>query len=370
VVLLLCAALFLAPRVQLVTMGENETLYARFGHTALRVTDGPNDLVYNFGTTDFSRPHLVTDFMRGHVKFWVSVSSWSRTLEFYREEDRSIWLQDLHLTPTQHQALADRLRWQALPEHREYDYDHFSDNCSTRVRDLIDEAAGGRLRAALSVPYPLTIRELALTGFPGMVAMQIGTDLLLGRSVDRPITRWEAAFLPRLLRESLPLATADDGAPLGSAPTLLYRRRGPEVVSGQPAYTGRYLLVATAAALLLAAGLGMRRPRLTRGLRIGWGIAGGLAGSFLWALAAYSTLPLLRQNPNLLLLWPLDLVLIGAGPQLAFRYGVFRLLVVWLVFVVVHPPSPIFAVALSGLLAATSHELFERLRRRLAGPDH
>src|SRR5206468_3124083 len=111
------------------------------------------DLVYNFGTTDFLRSDLATAFLRGHVPFWLSVSTFSSTLAAYRAEDRSIWVQELRLTETQSEWLAARLRWQALPANRSYPYDHFVDNCTTRVRDLIDQASGGRVRAALSDAY-------------------------------------------------------------------------------------------------------------------------------------------------------------------------------------------------------------------------
>src|SRR5262249_2703883 len=237
--LLVWSILCASPRVQLMTMGEAPPLYARFGHAALRVTDGASDLVYNFGTTDFSRPDLFRAFLRGHVRFWVAVSSYQSTLSAYRAEDRTIWLQDLHLSAAQHEALAERLRWQALPEHREYAYDHFTDNCTTRVRDLIDEAAAGRVHAALALPYPRTYRELALAGFEGQMGMQLGTDFLLGRAVDRSISRWDAAFLPRVLRESLPWVRAEDGAPLAAAPEEIYRRRGRPVGTGEPATGGR-----------------------------------------------------------------------------------------------------------------------------------
>jgi hypothetical protein len=44
--------------------------------------------------------------------------------------------------------LANSLRENARPENREYLYDYFRDNCSTRVRDAVDRAVGGRVRQA------------------------------------------------------------------------------------------------------------------------------------------------------------------------------------------------------------------------------
>src|SRR5262249_35029638 len=159
---------------------------------------------------------------------------WPRTFAFYRGEDRSIWLQDLNLSPEQHERLAARLRWQALPENREYDYDHFADNCTTRVRDLIDWAADGRPRAQLGQRFPYTLRELALAGFEGLIGLQLATDLVLGHGLDGPLTHYQAGFLPRVLRDDLTRVRLADGQPLASPPRELYGRRAAPVISGQP----------------------------------------------------------------------------------------------------------------------------------------
>jgi hypothetical protein len=318
--------------VQIVTMSEGDLLYERFGHAALRVTDGSSDLVYNFGTTDFNQPNLFRNFLRGHVKFWVSVSSWQTTFANYRAEDRSIWLQDLHLGDAERQALADRLRWLALPQNRYYDYDHFWDNCTTRVRDLVDVASGGQVRAQLSTRWPLTIRELALTGFHGMVGMQMGTDLLLGSRVDLPITRYDAAFLPRIMQPALMDVKMPDGVPLASVPLAVYTRRAPAVTDGTPAHTGRFVIAALAGLLAL---LGLFLPRLARFVGP---LVSGLVGLFLWGLAIYSTLPLLRHSPMLLLFVPFDLLAPFLRPRALRIYAIARLILIAGVTIVHHPP--------------------------------
>src|SRR5690606_4488909 len=51
------------------------------------------------------------------------------------------------LEPAEAGTLAARLAENALPGNAAYDYDYFRDNCSTRVRDALDEALGGLLGA-------------------------------------------------------------------------------------------------------------------------------------------------------------------------------------------------------------------------------
>jgi hypothetical protein len=64
----------------------------------------------------------------------------------YVAANRSIWIQELNLTPAQSAALRDFLEWNELPENRFYQYDPYRDNCSTRIRDAIDRVLGGRLK--------------------------------------------------------------------------------------------------------------------------------------------------------------------------------------------------------------------------------
>ena len=54
----------------------------------------------------------------------------------YTAADRTIWVQRLPLTDAQAVTLAARLEHDARPENREYLYDHFMDNCTTRLRDI------------------------------------------------------------------------------------------------------------------------------------------------------------------------------------------------------------------------------------------
>ena len=73
-------------------------------------------------------------------------------------------------------------------EHRYYIYDHFFDNCTTRLRDMIDRATGGKLRAGSDVRVPADVpRDRACAGsrrVPPLVAL---TDF-----VHRPPARRHA----------------------------------------------------------------------------------------------------------------------------------------------------------------------------------
>src|SRR5687767_8963474 len=140
----------LAPTVWLLTMGSGDAVWERFGHNALWVQDrmGGTDYVYNYGVFDFNSPGYWGRFIRGNWLYELGVSDLSSTLYQYQMLNRTLRAQRLTLTPAQAAEVQRFLVWNARPENRVYRYDYYRDNCSTRVRDVLDRVLGGRLRAA------------------------------------------------------------------------------------------------------------------------------------------------------------------------------------------------------------------------------
>jgi hypothetical protein len=311
-------------RVELLIVGAGESLYARFGHAALRVR-GParSDVVYNFGYTNFASPGLVFRFIRGEALFWVDRESMDSTVAEYVLEDRSVYRYPLNLPEADHADLARLLAWNAAPAHRTYVYHHFRDNCATRLRDLLDRAARGAVRQTLERrPMRVTLREFMREGFSGRLDLLLLSDLLVGRAVDRPITEWQGSFLPRILGPALRDVALDDARPLAAAPEVLYRRRAPLTV-GQAPHQGRDTLWAAAALFgVLGAGLCLAcraRSRTAGAFLLAPALVLGSCGLLVSAVALLSPLPELRWNENLLLLWPTDLLL--AIPAVRFMRG-------------------------------------------------
>ncbi len=129
-------------------MGPGRSVYERYGHNAIwiRDLDTGTDLVYNYGTFDFTTPGFVTNFIKGRPRYWLGVSDLGETLRQYTHAERDVVAQELNLSPAQRSELATYLAYNALPENRVYTYDYFLDNCSTRVRDALDRVLQGALR--------------------------------------------------------------------------------------------------------------------------------------------------------------------------------------------------------------------------------
>ena len=193
------------PVVELVTMGVGSLIWERHGHIAICISQTrPLDGVcYNYGIGDFHEPlKMAAGFFRGTNSFWVGEQMPRSMLSIYTHADRTVWVQPLPLTDEQEKHVIAKLEYDVQDEHRYYAYDHFWDNCTTRVRDVLDNATGGALKAMKETTDGRTYRDLAREGFYGMRIPLLITDIAMGRVTDRVPSYWERMFLPDYLREA------------------------------------------------------------------------------------------------------------------------------------------------------------------------
>jgi hypothetical protein len=256
---------------------------------------------FNYGVTDFAAGvDMVWDFLRTQEKFWVEPESYESIMRFYQREDRDIYLQVIPLAPDAARALETKLLSDLDEAHRYYVYDMFFDNCTTRLRDLVDTATGGKLRAGTDVAFGLTYREMGESGlaqFPWITAL---SDFVVGRQLDDTPTQWQAMFHPDILRAQIE-------AKLGVAPQQLYKRHGAPFPKDGP--TDRVYAFAIALVFALPLALARWRRRFER-VALAWAtVYLALCGIAIWGLVIVSSIPGVRWNEAALVLVPLDLVL-------------------------------------------------------------
>jgi Domain of unknown function (DUF4105) len=309
-------------RVSVLTMGPGQHPFTRFGHNALLLEwASGRDAVYNFGTFEFDGLRGARDFMAGRFQYWLSVSDLESTLRAYGEANRSLTAQELALGPAERAELSRMLAINALPEHRYYAYDYYRDNCSTRVRDALDQVLGGGLSRQVVGAGRETYRQHTLRLVGASPLLFFGLDSALGRPTDRPISRWEELFLPAELHDQLASATH----PTSSSPLVRAERELLTAREAPPAAaTSRTLSYAALGAFsgLLLALLGRsaersRAARLVLGLILALlGLALGLLGSVLlvfWGSKHWAA----HDNPSILASPPWALALVWLGVELA-----------------------------------------------------
>ena len=300
------------PRIGVVTMQPGEIFFERFGHDAIVVVDAETGAAtsYNFGFFDMEEPGFAGRFAKGDMRYYLMALPLEQDLAYYRDTGRGVSVQWLDLPPEEAQAIADALAERAKPENARYRYDYFTSNCSTQVRDALDTAMGGALKSQMvGRSRGNTFRSEAVRLASPATWMWLGFDLGLGPYADTPMSRWEEAYVPMRLADSLRQAKNSAGRPLVQSEQVLVPHR----IAPEPAEAPRrwwpWLLLGCA----LAAGIvvaGRRHLRAVASFALPLWLLCGIAGLVLVYLWGFTEHRAAWANRNLLLINPLCLLLI------------------------------------------------------------
>ncbi len=330
--------------VYLMTMGPGKAVWERFGHNAIWIHDPVQgtDKAYNYGLFDLRQENFLVRFLQGRMWYWMQGFPAQSYVELYRRANRSVWIQELEMPRQARRELQSFLEWNERPENRFYHYDYYRDNCSTRVRDALDRALGGRIRQeTLELATGTTYRSHTRRLTANDPLIYTGLLLALGQPVDRPISAWDEMFLPLAMREHLRRINVpgSDGrpTPLVRAEQTLFESSGTPPLERPPFWLPIYLGIGLALGSAIAV-LGARahRSRLARTTLIvvsgAWALVGGVVGLLLaglWGLtdhtAAYRNENLLQANLLALgLLWLLPKAARGSprGPRVLVLAGI------------------------------------------------
>jgi hypothetical protein len=296
-------------RVELVTIEPGDAVWERFGHNALRVRQGSRDIVYGYGYYPMPDYAAVWRYGMGRADFAVRVEPFASLVARYDKADRSVTVQPLDLSDGAVARLLELLRESALPENRWYRYEQLEENCSTRLRDYLDEVTDGALRAAVEADSPKRYRDFTLEASAGNLPAQLGLDLITGPNHERRANGWARLYLPEQLRDAV--ARSD----FGSKPEIVSVSRGEPVVQGSK-WLGRRIVVGAGVtlALLLMAAARLPSPQLVRaasGALVISAVGCAAAGTVVWLLVADSEMADFGTNWNALVFVPFDLVLLG-----------------------------------------------------------
>lgn len=194
--------------VSMITILPGDAVEELFGHSAVRVYDPRTnlDVIFNYGTFQFDQ-YFLPKFIYGELNYFLSVVYTSRALEYYRERRRPVIEQVLNFTPAQNQEIYEFLRINSQEENRYYQYDFLFDNCSTRIRDLLETVLGDDVAFVESPGPGLTFRQLIELYVAHKPGIDLGINLLLGGRIDRVADSKETMFLPDFLMEEFDKAT-------------------------------------------------------------------------------------------------------------------------------------------------------------------
>jgi hypothetical protein len=299
----------------LVTYGPGEIYWERFGHNAIWIRDAGLGLdhVFNFGFFDFEQEDFFLRFLQGRMSYFSAARPAREEFAGYINENRSIRAQRLDLSAQQKLLLVEYLLEEVRPENRDYMYDYYVNNCSTRIRDAIDLAMGGLLRNEFQpVVANQTWREQTRRLTQADFWLYLGLETGLGSPVDREISRWDEMFIPSVLADALAdvnYSGDDRRRPLVLEDVVLYQSSLESPPREAPTSWPLYLLVSLGAILViwLLCRFGPVRTAVT--LARSWLVLSGLVGCVLLFLWYGTDHAVARVNLNLLVFCPLWMVL-------------------------------------------------------------
>lgn len=316
-----------------VTFSPGDMVNDWWGHTALVVQDHRlnHARLYNYGMFSVADPvAFVRAFIKGRLEFWVGEASVDGTFEFYKSLNRDVRVQELNLTPTQAQTVARLLGKNVLPENRNYLYHHYHDNCSTRPRDIIDQALGGQWLTASTGPARMSLRELTRLYSSVNPPMSLVLDYLQNDELEQPITQKDEAFLPDELERQLQtlMVTRPDGASVPAVKrqyNYFLAQSRPRPPATSPQWAG-WLFILGLASGVTALGLAhwehrkrTRLPRVLLGLQtMSLGLVWGPLGLVLLFMALFTDQTVTHRNENLFLINPVTFLILPSGAMLVF----------------------------------------------------
>ena len=318
-------------QIKLVTFGPGNDIFNYFGHNAMIVEDRAQRMarLYNFGMFHFG-VEMLPNYMKGKLTFWVAEAAVRPTFAHYHAANRSIRIQELSLTPERARVVADALARAVLPENRDYLYDHFYNNCSTRLRDLVDEATEGQFKRALDHAARMSYRQHIRRYAQRDPITDFGLVFWMNDFMEQPVKQWDELFLPEELEHQVARMHYRDAQgqsqPLVSATYNVFEADRPAT----PAWPNRGyamgLVVGSAIGLLaLLTALWARASQSTVPLRL-LGLQNvlfgfvlglpGLLGALMWAFTEHTVT---YRNENLLLSNPLTCALVPLGIGMLFN---------------------------------------------------
>ena len=309
-------------QVSLMTIGPGDIYWERFSHNALVIRDdrAQTEVAYNWGMFDFNEEGFWPRLARGRMQYYMQGFTASAWLGLYRAANRDVWLQTVNLTP------AERLELQALlteidtDANRYYDYDYYRDNCSTRVRDVLDRVLGGQIRVATAgTDTGTTYRWHTARLLQPVPLAYAGIQFVVGNRGDETISAWEEMFLPLRLKDHLEGVRIVDGEGepgplLGEAVQVFDAVRDP-VPLAAPDFLFPLLLLGTALGAFFAglgwvAGEGKRWGRWALALSgATFSTAVGLLGTALLLSWLFTDHVFWAMNENVFQANPVSLVL-------------------------------------------------------------
>jgi hypothetical protein len=309
---------------KIVIYGPSDDIFIWWGHAALIVeyTIWGFSKIYDWGVFTYPSDDFLKDFLNEEIYYKCTVGI--EYMDSYIEEDRDITIYTLNLDSKAKGIILAYANEIVQPENCYYDYHELRDNCSTRIRDIIDMGTEGKFKAAFDgYPGRLSYRQHIRRYTWDKPFSDWFLDFLMGQNLDEKITPWDEMFLPvEVARYIDDFSYTDDSGitrKLVSNVQIINSSKTRQPILNEPITTTPLalavgLLIATL--LFFVIQLGKKFPRSGK---IVWGSLQSILGLVFGVFGCVLVFGFLmnndyiQQNANILFINPLLIIMLPLG---------------------------------------------------------
>jgi len=192
--------------IKILTVGQGDSVYLWYGHIAIIVEDSlrNTEVLYDYGVFNFKQDNFFRNFAMGRLIYGVVAAPAAYRISQAEYELRNMTAATLNIPPEKRYEVAIFLQENVKPGNNTYLYHHYNDNCSTRVRDVINMAVDGQLKVwAEAQPGKMSLREHIHRHSGNNFFMDWVLNFLQSDVIDTQISLWDDMFLPEELNQNL-----------------------------------------------------------------------------------------------------------------------------------------------------------------------
>lgn len=187
--------------ISIITCTPGKDIYAKFGHTAIRVVDYTlgEDAAFNYGCFNYNSDNFIYKFVLGQTDYLLECEDFDYMKYRYYRMGNGMSEQKLNLTQEEANELLRLLVINLQPENQQYRYNWLYDNCTERARDVIEKAVNGKIEYRRK-PVDMTVRQMLRGCLKDTKWAEFGIDMILGQEIDMPVDKRIQMFIPDFYR--------------------------------------------------------------------------------------------------------------------------------------------------------------------------
>lgn len=299
--------------ISILTIDAGENLNDSFGHSGIRVKNGKDDVVYDYGRYPFNDPNFIFNFCKGKLDYSIGKDTYRDFIYRYKYFNRTVKEQVLNLTAKEKQYYYKFLLNNYKPKNRTYSYDFFYDNCATKIHEVTNIVLDQTIDFKTPKNYtPKTFRTLIQDELQRNSWGSFGIDLALGSKIDRLAEKKDHMFLPENIHSFFSVATRNNKALIKRSSTVFKSTPKTEASFTTLLYSPLVICLLLALFILYKTYKDYKHKTRSYFLDVSIFTITGLIGVILLLLWFATDHNMTAHNYNLLWAFPLNLLVIKA----------------------------------------------------------